>query len=98
MSHKETILSGEIDSITEHSRGRHMFRLQEFFLAWSTIIAQQGSATCYQIILKPNNYESKRFHESLAPDEAESVVREAAKFLCEICPHFETDEYRKKVD
>lgn len=73
-----------------------MFRLQEFFLAWSTIIAQQGSATCYQIILKQNTYESKRFYESLAPDEAESVVRDAAKGLCEICPRTEFDNHKKK--
>lgn len=31
-----------------------MFQIWEYFLAYSTIIARQGSATCYQIVLVKN--------------------------------------------
>lgn len=34
--------------------GVRWFRIWEIFLAWSTIIARQGSATCYQIMLHKN--------------------------------------------
>lgn len=34
--------------------GVHWFRKWSWFLAWSTIIAEQGSATCYQIVLHKN--------------------------------------------
>ncbi|KAK4167694.1 putative fatty acid methyltransferase [Cladorrhinum sp. PSN259] len=34
--------------------GKRWFRIWEFFLASSTIIARQGSATCYQIVLNKN--------------------------------------------
>ncbi|KAI8849367.1 S-adenosyl-L-methionine-dependent methyltransferase [Chytridium lagenaria] len=34
--------------------GSRWFRVWEVFLAWSTIIARQGSATCYQIVLHKN--------------------------------------------
>lgn len=54
LSHKEEILAGKIDAINEASKGAHLFRLQEFFLAWSTIASGQSSATCYQILCHPN--------------------------------------------
>lgn len=60
MSHKEDILSGKIDAINEASKGKHLFRLQEFFLAWSVIASGQASATCYQILCHPNTYEFPR--------------------------------------
>jgi cyclopropane fatty-acyl-phospholipid synthase-like methyltransferase len=34
--------------------GVHWFRKWSWFLAWSTIIAEQGSATCYQIVFHKN--------------------------------------------
>ncbi|KAK3400983.1 S-adenosyl-L-methionine-dependent methyltransferase [Sordaria brevicollis] len=34
--------------------GKRWFRIWEFFLAYSTIIARQGSATCYQMTLVKN--------------------------------------------
>ena len=38
----------------EAKYGTRWFRIWEFFLAWSTIISRQGSATCYQITLVKN--------------------------------------------
>ncbi|AET37277.1 uncharacterized protein Ecym_1018 [Eremothecium cymbalariae DBVPG len=47
--------------------GKKWFRIWEYFLAYSTIISRQGSATCYQIVLRKNlnayhriNYVSKQ--------------------------------------
>jgi len=60
MSHKDKILSGKIDAISHHTTGKHLFRLQEFFLAWSVIAAGQGSATCYQLVCHPNTYDYPR--------------------------------------
>ena len=54
MSKREEILQGNIDAISTHSRGVHMFRLQEFFLAWSVIASAEGSASCYQITMRQN--------------------------------------------
>ncbi|KAI8324233.1 S-adenosyl-L-methionine-dependent methyltransferase [Martensiomyces pterosporus] len=34
--------------------GKRWFRTWEVFLAWSTIVARQGSATCYQIVAHKN--------------------------------------------
>lgn len=34
--------------------GTKWFRIWEFFLSYSTIISRQGSATCYQIVLRKN--------------------------------------------
>ncbi|KAK9457579.1 S-adenosyl-L-methionine-dependent methyltransferase [Dipodascopsis uninucleata] len=34
--------------------GERWFRIWEFFLAYSTIISRQGSATCFQIVLRKN--------------------------------------------
>jgi hypothetical protein len=56
MTWKEDILAGKIDAISHHTKGKHLFRLQEFFLAWSVVAAGQGSATCYQILCHPNTY------------------------------------------
>ncbi|KAJ3114428.1 hypothetical protein HDU96_002098 [Phlyctochytrium bullatum] len=43
--------------------GVRWFRIWEVFLAWSTIIARQGSATCYQIVLHKNlnSFDRTRF-------------------------------------
>ncbi|KAK4043288.1 S-adenosyl-L-methionine-dependent methyltransferase [Parachaetomium inaequale] len=38
----------------EAKYGKRWFRIWEFFLAYSTIISRQGSATCYQIVLHKN--------------------------------------------
>lgn len=60
MSHKEAILSGELDAERESLRGQRLFRMWEFFLAYSVIASGQGSATCYQILAHPNTYEYPR--------------------------------------
>ncbi|OLL27175.1 Sphingolipid C9-methyltransferase 2 [Neolecta irregularis DAH-3] len=38
----------------EAKYGKKWFRIWEYFLAYSTIISRQGSATCYQIVLHKN--------------------------------------------
>ncbi|KAI9856249.1 MAG: Sphingolipid C9-methyltransferase 2, partial [Pleopsidium flavum] len=38
----------------ESKYGNRWFRIWEYFLAYSTIISRQGSATCYQITLVKN--------------------------------------------
>jgi sphingolipid C9-methyltransferase len=38
----------------EAKYGTRWFRIWEYFLAYSTIVARQGSATCYQITLVKN--------------------------------------------
>ncbi|KAG7007193.1 GMC oxidoreductase [Physcia stellaris] len=38
----------------EAKYGKRWFRIWEYFLAYSTIISRQGSATCYQIVLVKN--------------------------------------------
>jgi cyclopropane fatty-acyl-phospholipid synthase-like methyltransferase len=60
MSHKDEILSGEIDAISEHSTGTHLFRLNELTWAWCTIAAGQSTATCYQILMHKNEYDYPR--------------------------------------
>lgn len=40
--------------------GEWWFRLWTFFLAWSVIIAEQGSSTCYQIVAHKNTDEFDR--------------------------------------
>lgn len=45
--------------------GTRLYRIWEIFLAWSTIIARQGSSTCFQIVCHKNLNEydrSKYFH------------------------------------
>ena len=34
--------------------GERWFRIWHFFLAWSTIIAEQGNASCFQVVLNKN--------------------------------------------
>ncbi|PVV03307.1 hypothetical protein BB560_002220 [Smittium megazygosporum] len=41
------------DSITS-KYGKRWFRVWEVFLAWSTIVARQGSSTCFQILAHKN--------------------------------------------
>lgn len=49
------------EEITENPKyGDRLFRLWEFFLAWSTVAAGQGSATCYQIVAHKNKYDYPR--------------------------------------
>lgn len=38
----------------EAKYGKRWFRVWEYFLAYSTIVARQGSATCFQILLRKN--------------------------------------------
>ncbi|KAI8839408.1 S-adenosyl-L-methionine-dependent methyltransferase, partial [Chytriomyces cf. hyalinus JEL632] len=45
MQNKEKVIS---------TYGTRWFRVWEIFLAWSSIVARQGSATCYQIVLHKN--------------------------------------------
>jgi hypothetical protein len=34
--------------------GERWFRIWNFFLAWSTLIAEQGNAACFQVVLNKN--------------------------------------------
>jgi sphingolipid C9-methyltransferase len=34
--------------------GERWYRIWRFFLAWSTIIAEQGNAACFQVVLNKN--------------------------------------------
>ncbi|MCP5113138.1 MAG: class I SAM-dependent methyltransferase, partial [bacterium] len=45
LRNREVILSGY---------GERWFRLWNFFLAWSAIIAEQGNAACIQVVLNKN--------------------------------------------
>lgn len=60
MSHKEDIVAGNIDAISEHSKGEHLFRLNEITWAWCAIHAGQGGGTCYQILMHPCEYDFDR--------------------------------------
>jgi cyclopropane fatty-acyl-phospholipid synthase-like methyltransferase len=60
MSNKDDILSGKIDCENGDLRGERMFRMWEFFLAWSVIASGQCSATCYQLLAHPNVYDYPR--------------------------------------
>jgi sphingolipid C9-methyltransferase len=43
--------------------GDRWFRIWRFFLAWSTIIAEQGNAACFQVVLNKNldSFDRMRF-------------------------------------
>jgi cyclopropane fatty-acyl-phospholipid synthase-like methyltransferase len=43
--------------------GERWFRIWHFFLVWSTIIAEQGNAACFQVVLNKNRdaYDRKRW-------------------------------------
>jgi len=60
MSHKDEILGGEIDAISEHVQGEKLFRLNELTWAWCAIHAGQGGGTCYQILAHPCVYDYPR--------------------------------------
>jgi len=60
MSYKDEILAGKIDAISEHSKGEHLFRLNELTWAWCTIHSAQGGGTCYQILMNPCEYDYDR--------------------------------------
>ena len=46
--------------------GIRLYRIWEIFLSWSTIIARQGSSTCFQIVAhkNTNNYPRMQFIEN----------------------------------
>jgi cyclopropane fatty-acyl-phospholipid synthase-like methyltransferase len=44
-SHRQSI-------VAEH--GERWFRIWQFFLAWSQIVAEQGSAACFQVVMNKN--------------------------------------------
>lgn len=48
--------------------GDRWFRIWHFFLAWSSIIAQQGNAACFQVVLNKNinSYDRTRWIEKKA--------------------------------
>lgn len=60
MSRKDAILSGEIDAERDDLNGERLFRMWEFFLAYSVVASGQGSATCYQICAHPNTQQYPR--------------------------------------
>jgi sphingolipid C9-methyltransferase len=43
--------------------GERWYRIWNFFLAWSTLIAEQGNAACFQVVLNKNldHYNRKRW-------------------------------------
>lgn len=49
--------------------GERWYRIWHFFLAWSTIIAKQGNAACFQVVLHKNldHYDRGRFVEQGTP-------------------------------
>jgi cyclopropane fatty-acyl-phospholipid synthase-like methyltransferase len=49
--------------------GERWFRIWHFFLAWSTVIAEQGNAACFQVVLNKNmdRYDRKRWVLGKAP-------------------------------
>jgi cyclopropane fatty-acyl-phospholipid synthase-like methyltransferase len=49
--------------------GERWFRIWHFFLVWSTIIAEQGNAACFQVVLNKNadSYNRKRWVLNKAP-------------------------------
>ena len=44
-SHRQSV-------VAEH--GERWFRIWQFFLAWSQIVAEQGSAACFQVVMNKN--------------------------------------------
>lgn len=60
MANKDKILSGDIDAEREDLRGERLFRMWEFFLAFSVVTSGQGSCTCYQLLAHKNTYEFPR--------------------------------------
>jgi cyclopropane fatty-acyl-phospholipid synthase-like methyltransferase len=55
--------------------GERWFRIWHFFLVWSTIIAEQGNASCFQVVLNKNldSYDRRRWVLSRAPILGERV-------------------------
>jgi sphingolipid C9-methyltransferase len=49
--------------------GERWFRIWHFFLAWSTIIAEQGNAACFQVVLNKNtdSYDRTRWVKKASP-------------------------------
>ena len=60
MSHKEEVLRGEIDAESDHKKVRGTLPLYEFAWAYCAIASGISSATCYQILAHPNEYEYPR--------------------------------------
>lgn len=63
----------------EAKYGKRWFRIWEYFLAYSTIISRQGSATCYQITLVKNINSTHRI-EGIHNHHGLSGALNAAKF------------------
>jgi cyclopropane fatty-acyl-phospholipid synthase-like methyltransferase len=55
--------------------GERWFRIWHFFLVWSTIIAEQGNAACFQVVLNKNldRYDRRRWVLERAPVLGERV-------------------------
>jgi cyclopropane fatty-acyl-phospholipid synthase-like methyltransferase len=51
--------------------GKSWFRKWEVFLAWSTVVARQGSATCYQIVSHKN---SNKFDRSIFAEPGVAIL------------------------
>jgi cyclopropane fatty-acyl-phospholipid synthase-like methyltransferase len=60
LSNKQAVVDGY---------GERWFRIWHFFLAWSSIIAQQGNAACFQLVLNKNldAYDRTRWVKNKAP-------------------------------
>jgi cyclopropane fatty-acyl-phospholipid synthase-like methyltransferase len=61
--------------------GERWFRIWHFFLAWSTIIAEQGNAACFQVVLHKNMdaYDRTRWVRARA-EQAKASAGESAHF------------------
>ena len=59
--------------------GERWFRIWHFFLAWSTIIAEQGNAACFQVVLNKNldSYDRGRWIRENAAAAARAHASEA---------------------
>ena len=68
LSNKENVL---------RAYGERWFRIWHMFLAWSSIIAEQGNAACFQLVLNKNHdhYDRTRWIKSQAPVLGERLDR-----------------------
>ena len=63
--------------------GERWFRIWDFFLAWSTIIAEQGNAACFQVVMNKNRdaFDRTRYiaqHQPVLGDRVQRIETPAA--------------------
>ena len=57
--------------------GDRWFRIWNFFLAWSVIIAEQGNAACFQVVLNKN---TDAFDRTRWVDKRSTILGDRATF------------------